>query len=538
VVRDEPAVRRQAATALGQLGSGGLPTAPALIEGLKAVSAPDAFLEHALVQALIEGNDPLRTRPALGATLPLVQRGVLLALDQMADGHVGPDEVVPLLNVDDGALAAGALMVVERHPAWAPHVLGILGSWLHRAERDAAADSALREVLHAFESESVVQEWIAAALTSRDATPGERVLLLDMIGRSRRPNVSGSWNAAVGHCLALDDLNVLRRALIAIRQQRLTGHDELLDEIATRDSAPADIRLAALAALGGRRGPLRPDLFGFLNNLLDHSQAPLTRLGAAETLAAVSLTAEQAIALTGVLRNADPLILPPLLRALARPLGETVGRALLVALEQRQQAGLALPADVASVFKPYPPEVVAAARPLLERLGTGRSDEQAKARLEGLTAQLKGGDPRRGRNVFFGNKANCYGCHRVSGEGGTVGPDLTSIGATRSARDLIEAVVYPSASFAQGFDPVAVATTDGRVQSGIITREEGGAVVLSTADRTEVRLRPDEVEEIRASPVSIMPQGLDSTLSTEELRDLLSYLRQLNTAPRGGRSRR
>jgi len=81
-----------------------------------------------------------------------------------------------------------------------------------------------------------------------------------------------------------------------------------------------------------------------------------------------------------------------------------------------------------------------------------------------------------------------------------------------------------------------VATADGRVQTGVIARQDGGTVVLRTADRTEVKLRPEEVEALSPSPTSIMPQGLDSVLSIDELRDLLSFLRQLNANP--GRSTR
>jgi putative heme-binding domain-containing protein len=536
-VLDEPPVRRQAATALGQIGPGRPDVAPALLEGLKAVTSSDAFLEHGLVQALIDVNDPVHTRSGLSASSPVVRRGALVALDQMAAGDLKAADAVPLLDSPDAPLRSAGLAVVARHPAWAGAVVGVLTNWLGRADRDAAAAASLGTLLAALESERAIEDWVAAALAGRAGAlaPAQQVLLVDVIARSRRPSLPGAWQEALGTLLDAGDAAVCRRAVEAIRTQRVTRHDARLEAIAESTGAAVDLRLAALGALAGRQGPLRPELFAFLTALVARTDEPVARLGAAEALAASVLTDDQAIALAGRLASADPLVLPPLFRSFRRSSSLAVGRALLAALEGRRQAGLALPPDLAEGLKTYPAEISAAARPLVEALAAGRPD--ARSRLDGLVTLLEGGDASRGLYVFFGNKANCYGCHKVGDNGGAVGPDLTTIGAVRSPRDLIEAIVDPSATFAQGFEPVALATTDGRVLSGVIARQDGGAVVLRAADKTEVRLRPDEVEEIRASPTSIMPQGLDSTLSTAELRDLLSYLRQLGRGNRRGGAR-
>src|SRR5206468_12467762 len=74
-------------------------------------------------------------------------------------------------------------------------------------------------------------------------------------------------------------------------------------------------------------------------------------------------------------------------------------------------------------------------------------------------------------------------CHTVQGEGGRVGPDLSRIGASRSDRDLLEAILFPSASFARGFEPFVVATDDGRIYSGVVARETADAL-----DRKSTRL--------------------------------------------------
>jgi putative heme-binding domain-containing protein len=119
------------------------------------------------------------------------------------------------------------------------------------------------------------------------------------------------------------------------------------------------------------------------------------------------------------------------------------------------------------------------AHPLLKRLDSD-TDKQA-ARLAELTPLLHGGDAARGRTLFFSKKMLCTTCHTVQGQGGRVGPELSHIAVTRTGRELLEAVVFPSASFARGYEPYVVATLDGRTFTGIIAREAADAIYLVDA---------------------------------------------------------
>ena len=115
----------------------------------------------------------------------------------------------------------------------------------------------------------------------------------------------------------------------------------------------------------------------------------------------------------------------------------------------------------------------------------------------------------------------------AAGEGGRIGPDLSKIGSIRSSRDLLEAVIFPSASIVRGYEPYVISTRDGRLHSGIIARETVEAIDLVTADRIETHTLRSEVESIERSPVSIMPQGMDAQLNRQELADLIAFLRSL-----------
>src|SRR5262249_6902681 len=118
-------------------------------------------------------------------------------------------------------------------------------------------------------------------------------------------------------------------------------------------------------------------------------------------------------------------------------------------------------------------------------------------------------------------------CHTVGGVGGKIGPELSKIGSIRTPRDLLESIVFPSSSIVRGYEPYLVATKDGRIYNGPLKQATADAVTLVTTDRVEIRVPRAEIDEIQPSRVSIMPQGLDSQISSSELSDLIAYLASL-----------
>jgi putative heme-binding domain-containing protein len=150
--------------------------------------------------------------------------------------------------------------------------------------------------------------------------------------------------------------------------------------------------------------------------------------------------------------------------------------------------------------------------------------EQLQARLAKYLPLLGHSDAERGRAVFFSTKAACSTCHQVAGEGGHIGPDLTSIGAIRSARDLVESIVLPSSTIAQEFEQYTVLTTNGRVISGIMTEQTGRTITLRDSGGAQTRVRKNEIEEITRQPASLMPDGLERALTPQELGDVVAFL--------------
>ena len=173
---------------------------------------------------------------------------------------------------------------------------------------------------------------------------------------------------------------------------------------------------------------------------------------------------------------------------------------------------------------PTPPSVDAL--PLVQPARSiGEEDRRDHlVRVYELLSSVGKGDAVKGVEVFKGAKANCVLCHAVSGVGGSFGPDLTRIGAIRTARDLMEAVVYPSDSYVRSYEPLMVRLKSGEEHYGLIRDETKDGLRLATSPTTEVILRRDEISTMNEGSMSLMPPGFDSVLTTRELADLVVYL--------------
>jgi putative heme-binding domain-containing protein len=125
----------------------------------------------------------------------------------------------------------------------------------------------------------------------------------------------------------------------------------------------------------------------------------------------------------------------------------------------------------------------------------------------------------------------CIKCHAVGKQGGTVGPELSSVGAKYPRDELIAAVLYPSAKISSGYEPTVFALVDSRVVSGIVKSETPELVEIQDADAKLVRIPKADIEDRKRSEVSIMPSGLAQGISPSDFADLIAYLKRLSDTP-------
>jgi putative membrane-bound dehydrogenase-like protein len=139
-----------------------------------------------------------------------------------------------------------------------------------------------------------------------------------------------------------------------------------------------------------------------------------------------------------------------------------------------------------------------------------------------------GGNKDRGKKLFFDLKGSaCVKCHKIKGEGGEVGPDLSSIATRYDRAKLIESVLYPSKQILDGYDMTIVATTDGKVIQGIVRGESGDELTLIDAESKKIVVKKADIDSRTKSTKSLMPDGVQVGMTLVEFSDLISYLESL-----------
>lgn len=184
--------------------------------------------------------------------------------------------------------------------------------------------------------------------------------------------------------------------------------------------------------------------------------------------------------------------------------------------------------ELQSLFRDVPE---AQAGPIFKStLKTSTPEEFLRVALEGT------GEATRGRKLFADAAGlNCIGCHRVAGEGGDVGPDLSGIGAQSDRRGLAESILYPSKVVREGYQRIVIELKDGDEVAGLIKSETTDSITLRDAAGQLQVLKKADVRERRQTPDSMMPEGLQSGLSPDEFRDLVSYLTSLRGDPKSSK---
>jgi putative heme-binding domain-containing protein len=123
--------------------------------------------------------------------------------------------------------------------------------------------------------------------------------------------------------------------------------------------------------------------------------------------------------------------------------------------------------------------------------------------------------------AFF--RKACVNCHRLGGEGGTIGPQLDGVGE-RGIDRLLEDILDPNRNVDEAFRMTTVTTADGRVVSGLKLRDEGADLVLADTTGQEVRIAAADIDETVISPLSPMPSNVVDQIGEENLPHLLRYL--------------
>jgi quinoprotein glucose dehydrogenase len=444
---------------------------------------------------------------------PFLRDGFTRALERL--GPAGLDALVNAVAVDGPRRRATALFALQ---GWRGRdaVDAILA--LATGTEDVGAEArvglfrALREMGEAVPP-TPIASWLSRAAQADPRARAEAVRVLTAM--QRRAVLAAA--PLLPDLLADGNAEVRKAALALAGSARSDEAKNALVELARRDDRSAEERRLAVAALRAYEdkdlAPTLASLFessrdaGFRAELLG-ALAPLDFARAAD-LARKSLDS----------RDRD------LRHGAIAFLGQRPETALDVVA--RYNAGRLPPEDLARVIEAVrghaTPELQAATQALLKnRLLAAPGGAEAERLREFVRRH---GNPERGKALYLdAKKGGCATCHRMEGVGGAVGPDLTRVWQTLSFDKRVESILEPSKEIKEGYATYKVATTDGRVLTGLLLADKADGVTLRDAQGREVKVPAAEIDQKGNDPTSLMPAGVVGHLSFAELADLLAFL--------------
>jgi putative membrane-bound dehydrogenase-like protein len=485
----------------------------------------DSALEHAAMYAALTTRcfDLATLREA---TAPRALRRLLRILEQTRTDEPSQQAILQAarsqLESPDAELAAGAAALLGRNP----RALDVLADELQAKLRQPAvaprALATLVEITSARLDQPAAQSLVAAMLRHPQETVRQAAwrIIAQQSGSVRakawvEPLQDSLQAAARG---AGGDLPLLLEALARMADR---SFDAALGAL-VRDAARAPaIRLKALAAAYRAGQQLDAESFGLLLELSRGEGSPAARMEAARLLARANLSPTQVTAVAPLLASTGPVELAELLKLARRKLDVPTARLLAEQLARSPVFGAIEESAIRSAFSSHPAEIYEGI--LMPAVRAAAEAKEAKRRkLEVLTAAAARGRPEAGRALYA--TSACVACHQAGGLGQAIGPDLSHIGQIRSPQDLLESILFPSATIARDYETHLVETTDRQTIMGTIQSDTSEALVVVGAGGEKRTLPRRQVVAISPSPTSMMPEGLEQTLSEQQLLDLVAWL--------------
>ena len=442
-----------------------------------------------------------------------------MAVSQIDSTEMTRAEVLEaLFGFDDAMLHRVALHVARKHPESGSEISSMLKAKLASA---TTGNVGVRRLLSRLLDQDAVARLAAAKMNDPD--PVKQVIVLNALAEGDRKEPHEAWIKPVGESMLATRGDVAKAAIAVAARWPNAQWQQGLRSIAEDQQRPIELRMDALAAL--HAGTVKTEFLMQLVELYRESVSPTESDRAAQIIGNARLTPTQLELIAPLMAAASSSQLRDLVRPFQRQLPAKVADQFLAVIGGAA-ALLSLPEhELSDVIKRFPRESIPAGNRILDRLK--RHQQQKLGRLEELRGRLGAGDAVRGQALFAGEKAKCSSCHRVGGQGQAVGPDLTKIGANRSAADLLESIVFPSASIVRDYSTYQVLTLNGQAFSGILVSESNEAIQLQQSSGKSVRILQSDIERIEPATVSIMPAGLEQALSEEDLVDVVKYLQSL-----------
>ena len=247
-------------------------------------------MEQALIFAMIEIDSREPLLAGLRNSNPKIQRGALIALDQLSHGSLAEDDVAPLLRTKDLSLQKAALNVVARHRGWTKGVVEFLSKQLNEPAPAPEQTELVSAALLSAIKDRAVQQLVGATLGNPKTLAATRLMLLDVVSRSGLKKLPSVWQKPLDNCLLDRDEAIARQAVDTAAIFARGNFAEQLESLALDVDRPLPVRIAAaVVTVPANPGPPQDRILEFL----------LTRCASAETEVVSRLAIAQALAMRG-----------------------------------------------------------------------------------------------------------------------------------------------------------------------------------------------------------------------------------------------
>jgi len=515
--------RREACEIIARTGEATSETKRALLDLMK--DPLDPALEHATLYAGIvtkavtedhvksaDGNLTLRRLwHVLYQTRPESELHMTLALQH--------------LDSADVELARLAIQIAGGGEVGDEQVLSLMKGWLEQSEIVTPARvSAMESLLLSWVSNEAAQEVIAAMLAHSHREV--RGTALRLLSKSKLSSLPESWVPVLRNRLDQTVAGDLPLMLDTIRS--LPGHafNDWARRVSADEKHPQSLRLRALAAIKGLI--LDDSTFETLAAVIGGtSSSPAARLQAAQMLVSGNRGDERYHAIAPWFRHADPMLLKVMTPLLARAKQNDTARLIAEAMADNPVIGSQQESVYRNALAGKDPAIFEQiVRPALVR---SNAAADAKRRRLGELADktVAEGNVNAGKLVYQSGKGACIVCHVVGDQGRNIGPNLSTIGSIRTERDLLESIIFPSYTLARDHETHVFELADGRSVMGLVKSHTAeGLLVVDMADNSHA-VSHDQIVSDTTLLDSLMPTGLDETLTERELIDLVAWLKSL-----------
>ena len=536
---NDPRVRLHACEALATAGKAGDQVFVALHAIFK--EPLDPALEHAAIrayarqkivqQALAEPKETPGTPEELDrqAKRMILQRGYAAGTPDGAEPALELQRIAPYLQRagEDGYAASHpetleACAFVMRRVKETPIVLhDLFAEWAARPSLNAAQMGAIQTAVDGRLDMPVAQQLLGSLL----AHPNETIRFqsVQILASQNINGANDAWVAPLEKMLAG---NVTPLLLDAVKKLKNSAFDEKLQAVANDQKRPLAVRLRALDSMKGLK--FTGETFAMVKGVLTNgSSSAAAQIQAAGMLARAPLDKEQRLTVAPLLASVGPVELKELVPAVRKSKDADVARAFACEVAKNPAIASQQESFYRTAFSDQPPEIFETI--ILPALRKANEVNDAKRRTLPLLADkaAASGHADDGRKIYESGKGTCIACHQIGDKGRPIVPNLSTIGAIRTERDLVESILFPSNTLARDYEAHVIETSSGETIVGVIKSHTAEGLLVVDVAGQEKNVPQTAITGDTTLTASLMPMGLDQTLNEQELLDLVKYLRSL-----------